>query len=180
MSISYCERKNVNINRKLVRFDGPAKLYFEKGADIKIGEKFRFCSDYNSIDNSSYGGINVYAGAHLIIGYNTGMTNTMIWCYNRITIGNHVNVGAGTMIVDTDFHSLDWKDRRDGIDVANKKTRPVVIKDYAFIGTRSIILKGVTIGEKSIIGAGSVVSKSVPDGEVWAGNPARFIKKIIE
>ena len=61
-----------------------------------------------------------------------------------------------------------------------KRNAPVVIKDLAFIGMHSIILKGVTIGEKSIIGAGSVVSKDVPDGEIWAGNPARFIKKVVD
>ena len=67
-----------------------------------------------------------------------------------------------------------------GTDIIKKRNAPVVIKDLAFIGMHSIILKGVTIGEKSIIGAGSVVSKDVPDGEIWAGNPARFIKKAIK
>lgn len=57
-------------------------------------------------------------------------------------------------------------------------TSPVVIKDGVFIGAHCIILKGVTIGEKSIIGAGSVVTKSIPDGEIWAGNPAKFIRRI--
>jgi acetyltransferase-like isoleucine patch superfamily enzyme len=47
-----------------------------------------------------------------------------------------------------------------------------------FIGARCIILKGVTIGEKSIVAAGSVVTKNIPEGEVWGGNPAKFIKKI--
>lgn len=61
---------------------------------------------------------------------------------------------------------------------AGGKTKPVIIKDGAFIGTDCIILKGVTIGEKSVIGAGSVVTKSVPDGEIWAGNPAKFIRKV--
>ena len=46
------------------------------------------------------------------------------------------------------------------------------------MGTHTIILKGVTVGAKSIIGAGSVVTKSIPDGEIWAGNPAHFIRKI--
>ena len=53
-----------------------------------------------------------------------------------------------------------------------------MIKDHAFIGAHAIILKGVTIGEGSVIGAGSVVTKSVPDGEIWAGNPAVFIRKV--
>lgn len=56
------------------------------------------------------------------------------------------------------------------------KTKPVLLKRGCFIGANSIILKGCTIGENSIVGAGSVVSKDIPDNEIWAGNPARFIK----
>ena len=52
----------------------------------------------------------------------------------------------------------------------------IKIGNNCFIGCRSILLPGVTIGDNSIIGAGSVVTKDVPSGEVWAGNPARFIK----
>ena len=55
---------------------------------------------------------------------------------------------------------------------------PVKIEDNAFVGARSMILKGITIGKNSIIGAGSVVTKSVPENEIWAGNPARFVRKI--
>jgi len=58
------------------------------------------------------------------------------------------------------------------------KSASVVIKKGAWIGAHSIILKGVTIGERSVIGAGSVVTKDVPNDEVWAGNPARFISRI--
>jgi acetyltransferase-like isoleucine patch superfamily enzyme len=57
-------------------------------------------------------------------------------------------------------------------------TKPVVIRDGAFIGAHTIVLKGVTIGERSVVGAGSVVTKDIPDGEIWAGNPARFIRKL--
>ncbi len=53
----------------------------------------------------------------------------------------------------------------------------VRIKKNAFIGTGTIITKPVTIGKRSIVGAGSVVTKNIPDDEVWAGNPARLIKK---
>ena len=53
----------------------------------------------------------------------------------------------------------------------------VRIKKNAFIGTGTIITKPVTIGERSIVGAGSVVTKNIPDDEVWAGNPAKFIRK---
>lgn len=53
----------------------------------------------------------------------------------------------------------------------------VRIKKNAFIGTGTIITKPVTIGERAIVGAGSIVTKNIPDDEVWAGNPARFIRK---
>lgn len=49
---------------------------------------------------------------------------------------------------------------------------------YCIIGACSIVLKGVTIGKNSVVGAGSVVTKSIPDNEVWAGNPAKFIRKV--
>jgi acetyltransferase-like isoleucine patch superfamily enzyme len=53
----------------------------------------------------------------------------------------------------------------------------VVIKKGAFIGTSTIITKPITIGEGAVVGAGSVVTKNIPDMEIWAGNPARFIRK---
>jgi acetyltransferase-like isoleucine patch superfamily enzyme len=84
-------------------------------------------------------------------------------------------VGGGTKIYDTDFHWLEFEKR---ISEPGGKTAPVIIKDGAFIGAHCIILKGVSIGEKSIVGAGSVVTKSIPDGEIWAGNPAKFIKRV--
>ena len=57
-------------------------------------------------------------------------------------------------------------------------TKPVEIREGAFVGAHCIILKGVTIGKEAIVGAGSVVTKSIPDGEIWGGNPAKFIRKI--
>lgn len=90
-------------------------------------------------------------------------------------IGNHVLIGGGVQIYDNDFHAIDYRDRGSNEVI---KAAPVVIEDYAFIGANTIILKGVNIGKGSVVGAGSVVSKSIPSGEVWAGNPARFIKKI--
>ena len=60
----------------------------------------------------------------------------------------------------------------------HRKCAPVVIENNVFIGAHCIILKGVSIGENSIIGAGSVVTKNVPANQIWAGNPAKFIRKI--
>ena len=104
-----------------------------------------------------------------------GISNATLFACESITLGKQVLVGGGTKIYDTDFHWLDFENR---IRETGGKTSPITIKDGAFIGGNCIILKGVTIGEKSIIGAGSVVTKSVPDGEIWAGNPAEFIRKL--
>ncbi len=117
-------------------------------------------------------------GALIEIDDNTGISNALIAAYEYVYIGKNVNIGAGVKIMDTDFHSPFLQDRMNGdINIPHK---PVKIKDGAFIGTNAIILKGVTIGEEAIVGAGSVVAKDVPPGEIWCGNPARFIKKIKE
>jgi acetyltransferase-like isoleucine patch superfamily enzyme len=85
-------------------------------------------------------------------------------------------IGGGTKIYDTDFHSLEPAIRLgEDNDIS---TKPVLIKSGAFIGAHCIVLKGVTIGQYSIIGAGSVVTKDIPDWEIWAGNPAKFIRRI--
>ena len=106
------------------------------------------------------------------------MTNTTIQCYQNITIGDYVNIGAGCLIMDSNFHSTDWHDRMDRRkDTSMRINAPVHIGNVVFIGARSIICKGVTIGDHAMIAAGSVVVKDVPADEVWGGNPARFIKK---
>jgi acetyltransferase-like isoleucine patch superfamily enzyme len=116
--------------------------------------------------------------AQIIIGDNVGMTSTAIICHDRISIGNDVKIGINTVIYDTDFHSLDAVIRNQYPEsIEGVKRRPVTIKDGAFIGGHTTILKGVTIGRNAIIGAGSVVFESVPDEQIWAGNPARFIKE---
>ena len=80
--------------------------------------------------------------------------------------------------MDTNFHSLDWKQRMNkSTDSANAKSAPVVLKNNVFIGAKTIILKGVTIGENSVIAAGSVVVKSIPDNCIAGGNPCVVIKQ---
>lgn len=114
-------------------------------------------------------------GAKITIGDGSGISNCAIFAAKGVTIGRQVMIGAGVKIYDTDFHPVDFTARME-----NKppKKAAVTIENGAFIGAHSIILKGVTIGEKSVIGAGSVVTGNVPANEIWAGNPARFIRKI--
>lgn len=84
-----------------------------------------------------------------------------------ITIESGVRITGGTSIL---THYINPA-------TGTYKNGEVRIKKGAFIGTKTIICNAVTIGEGAIIGAGSIVTKNIPDNEVWAGNPARFIKK---
>ena len=94
----------------------------------------------------------------------------------QIIIGDRVTVGANSILVDTDFHPLDALARQntpwDG------GTAPIMIEDDVFIGMGTLVLKGVTIGGRSIIGAGSVVTRDIPPDVIAAGNPATVIRKL--
>lgn len=105
---------------------------------------------------------------------NVGISNTTIVAASKVTIGENTNIGAGVKIYDTNFHSLIPNERYNGD--TNIVSKDVTIGKNVFIGAHSIILKGVTIGDNSVIGAGSVITKDVPSGEIWGGNPARFLK----
>jgi acetyltransferase-like isoleucine patch superfamily enzyme len=115
-----------------------------------------------------------HPGAELIIGNEVGISGAILYAWRRIEIGDGVNIGAGAAIYDTDFHPLGIADRR-----ANDQTKvgaaPVVIEEDAWLGARSIVLKGVRIGRGAIIGAGAVVTKDVPPGVIAAGVPARVV-----
>jgi len=149
-------------------------------SEVKIGSNFVVNSSPSmSFDNGYCAKIVVGSKAKLSIGDYSGISNTLIYCKNSITIGDHVNIGGGCMIMDSNFHSTDWRDRADrSQDVKNARTAPIVIGDYAFIGARSIICKGVTIGEKSMIAAGSVVVKDIPANCIAGGNPCKVIKML--
>lgn len=104
-----------------------------------------------------------------------GMSNSSILCFHSVTIEEGAMIGGGCEILDGDGHALDSEARASGGNIG--KFAPVIIGKKAFIGGLSVILKGVTVGEGSIVAMGSVVTKSIPPHEIWGGVPARFIKK---
>lgn len=119
-------------------------------------------------------------GATLKIGKNVGISSTALVAHIGITIGDNVKIGGGVCIYDTDFHALNAHDRNNSDkDMALKQKKTVIIGNNVFIGAHSTILKGVNIGDNAIIGACSVVTKDIPENEIWAGNPAKFLKKQI-
>lgn len=154
-------------------------LEIDQSGNFSFGKKMILISNvkYSALGKNNRSKINVGPNAQLLIGNNVGLSNVTIISKQSITIGNNILLGGGVIIVDTDFHSLNPIHWHTDQDEFNMKTSPVVIGDNVFIGMNSIILKGVKIGNNSIVGAGSVVSKNIPPNEIWAGNPAQFIKK---
>lgn len=117
---------------------------------------------------------NIWVGpsAILEIGDGVGISNSTIIARVAIRIHHGTLIGGGCDIYDNDFHEILPEDR-----VAKKRNigmAPVEIGPRAFIGGHTIILKGVTIGEGALVGAGSLVARDVPPYEIWAGRPARF------
>jgi acetyltransferase-like isoleucine patch superfamily enzyme len=109
------------------------------------------------------------------IGDHFGASAVVISSREYVRIGNHVMAGGNVRIFDHDFHSLNPEIRKTAEDGERCVTRPVVIGNEVFIGADVLILKGVTLGDRVIVGAGSVVTKSFPNDAVVVGNPARMI-----
>jgi acetyltransferase-like isoleucine patch superfamily enzyme len=125
--------------------------------------------------------------ATIEIGDDSGFSGTVLAAARSIVIGKRVMCGANTTISDTDSHSLDYRERHPAyFGLAGPgwkeyvKTAPVVIEDDVFLGMGVMVLKGVTIGATTVVGAGSVVSRSLPAGVVAVGVPARAIMSLEE
>ncbi|MBU79552.1 MAG: acetyltransferase [Flavobacteriales bacterium] len=166
-------------------FSGSADILpIDKSVKIKLGkESTFFCKFILEKPNAVIQiGDNVYIGA------------SNIYCSTNIVIGNNVLISWGVKIYDHNSHSLTPEDRIYDIRLAGKNIRkghsltlnknwnnvakePIYIMDNVWIGMDATILKGVTIGENSIIAAGSVVTKDVEPNTIVGGNPARIIKK---
>jgi acetyltransferase-like isoleucine patch superfamily enzyme len=121
----------------------------------QIGENCNICS-HCLIENDVKIGDNV-----------TIKSGVQLW--DGITLEDNVFVGANVTFTNDKYprsKSADWQ------------CLTTIVKKGASIGAGSTILCGITIGENAMIGAGSVVTKDVPAGELWVGNPAKFVRKI--
>jgi len=173
--------KPVNSNKKY-RISDAFKLSPEDR--IKVGK--------DSILECSFHFDSASGGVH--IGSRTFIGNSSLISIDSITIGDDVLISWGCTIIDNNSHAIAFSNRKNDVldwnkstenkgafkDWTNVKRSPITIKNKAWVGFNSIILKGVTIGEGSIVAAGSVVTKDVPDWTIVGGNPAQIIKHIPE
>jgi acetyltransferase-like isoleucine patch superfamily enzyme len=157
-------------------FQGRPLISVARGGRIVLGEGVRIASARraNPLGLAQPAVLRALAsGAQLIVGPGVGLSGAVLCAGNSIEIGRQTIVGAGAMVLDNDFHAplgeFDWR----GEYVTN--SRPVKIGCGVFVGARAIILKGVTIGDRAIIGAGAVVTGDVPTCYMAVGNPARVL-----
>lgn len=177
----YAEIGEGTINRNIViRLDNPVdKKYLSIGSDSIVAGSFIFESESGNVSIGNYS----YIGGGTFISRSS------------IEVGDNVTIAWGCTFYDHDSHSLDYMKRRKDVSdelndirngcnfIANKdwsevKSKPIKICNDAWIGMNVIILKGVTIGEGAIVGAGSVVTKDVPAWTMAAGNPAKVVKNL--
>lgn len=129
------------------------------------------CLTVNGDFNIFYGAdISLYNGAKLTLGSGFINAGAQIRCGNSIEIGNDVCLGRNFFVQDSDFHSIYDKEGNEKCNSA-----PVVIGNHVWIGANVTVLKGVTIGDNAVIGAGSVITKDVPANTAVAGVPGKII-----
>lgn len=165
------------------------KVYISGHGTITIGDNFVFTSgsSINPICRNIKGCIHTATeDSKITIGNNVGISSACIWSQTSITIGDNVNIGGDCLIMDSDAHPHDYMKRRRGFAtivgigkyLKDIPSKPITIGDDSWLGARCIVLKGVNIGARSIIAAGSVVTKDIPEDCIAAGNPAKVLKKM--
>jgi acetyltransferase-like isoleucine patch superfamily enzyme len=150
------------------------------GSEIVIGKRVRIVSkSFATALGVNHGTVlrTLRSEARIQIGDGVGISGGSICAAKSVVIGEDTRLGANVTIADTDFHSLSPHLRAGHAD-PSIGVKPVDIGKCVLIGTNAIILKGVTIGDNSVIGAGSVVTSSIPSNTIAAGNPCKVIRSL--
>lgn len=151
---------------RVIGYTGNLKTTFimEENSKINVLGKFYFYTGCKVV---------VRNNAQLILGHGSFINvDSKIYCREKIEIGENTFIGEEVIIRDTDEHSIIRDDY--------KNTMPIKIGNNVWIGMRSMILKGVTIGNGAVIAAGSIITKDVPNNCLVAGNPAKILKRNIK
>ncbi|WP_420030317.1 acyltransferase [Rhodococcus ruber] len=167
-----------------IRLYGRPRISIADGSSIILGDNVVIAGQWRKNDLDARGPTilrTLSSGAEISVGSDTGMTSVTISAARKITIGSRVLLGAGVIVTDSDHHVADLQDvsaRRSAGRPPSKSQHEVQIEDDVFVGARAIILKGTRIGRGSVVGAGSVASGVLEPHSIYAGNPARLVRRL--
>jgi len=170
-------RRGLTVGRE-VRFLGRPLIANASGATITLGERAILCSwsRFTALGVSRPVTLRTMrTGASIEIGPDCGLSGTVICSAVSVRIGAECLIGADVTIVDTDFHPLAASQRRYESEWSRIRSLPVVIGRNVFLGAGTRVLKGVSIGDNTVVGAGSVVTRDLPANVVAAGNPCEAL-----
>jgi acetyltransferase-like isoleucine patch superfamily enzyme len=174
----YLTFRGVECTRRIISIGRPG-IKKVRGSRIILGDRVVLCSSEiaNPVARGSACRLaTLHRAAVIRLGDGVGLSSSLVCAATSVEIGEGTIIGGDCMIFDTDFHPRnelgEW-----GMDPVSV-SKPISIGRKCFIGARSIILKGVTIGDHAVVGAGSVVASDVPQGAVVVGNPARIVRII--
>ena len=158
---------------------GRLHVFTRRKGSIEIGDHVTLVSRFraNPVGIANACVLDTLMGGKIVIGTRVGMSGVVLSSRSLIEIGEYTKLGANTRVFDHNYHSLDPDKRRDWfLDNQDVRSAPVRIGKDVFIGANAMVLKGVTIGDRAIVAAGSVVTGDIPADEIWGGNPACRLK----
>jgi acetyltransferase-like isoleucine patch superfamily enzyme len=132
---------------------------------LTIGDRVRLVSTVATLELATLPGGHLEIGDNVFINYGSSLVSS-----THVKVGNDCLIGTHVMVMDCDFHRVEDK-------VWDTSGAPIVLEDRVWLGNRSIVLKGVTIGHDAVVAAGSVVTHDVPPRTVVAGVPARVVRQ---
>ncbi|MFV9506561.1 MAG: acyltransferase [Oscillochloridaceae bacterium umkhey_bin13] len=149
-----------------VRLWGRVHLSLE--GQLTIGGRTRLAGTLTPIELMVGSGAELQIGSQVYINYGTS-----IGAFERITIKDHCNLGSYVMIIDNNLHELDPARR-----LERPPSAPVVLEENVWLGSRVVVLPGVTIGADSVVGVGSIVTEDIPPRSLAVGVPAKMIRRL--
>lgn len=168
----------LQIKKKIYLQDGKIGKKGQLTGDLSLKSVARFQNGYANIledginiwfsDHSDNSSGKLKLGDYVFVGF-----GTYFGLHESITIGNNVLIAAQTYIASVTHN---YESKKTLIQQQGVKKAPVNIGNDVWIGCKSVIMPGVSIGDGAVVGAGSVVTKNIPVYEVWCGVPARKIK----
>lgn len=172
-------RNKITSDGKIIMNFGAGIIGAKDKKQIVLGKNVRLSGWLTILNNGQ-----ITIGDYTLLG-----ARSVIQAWDRVEIGSYTMISPDAWIQDNNSHSIYAMDRykdiigsKDfndvGVDNTNAISKPIKIGNHVWIGRRTIILKGVTIGNRSIVAAGAVVTKDVPSDAIVAGNPAKIVKHI--